>query len=103
MSRKTLNVILYILIFVGQFINGSSFEARYGHYRLYTIVIRTQAQLEFFQELEIESENYMFYIRPLLLNRIVAFIVTAHKVPEIEDVIERLGLEATVMVSFENL
>lgn len=98
MSFGKCSFILCFLVLTLKFWDGCSTEARYDHYRLYTVIIRGKAQLEFFQELEAKSENYMFYIRPMFVDQMTAFIVVAHKIPEMEDIIERFGLEATLMV-----
>ena len=74
-------------------------KARYDNYRLLRLHLKTQQQIELFQELEAESDSYTFYGHALKAPQNITILVAAHKTYEIQDLIERYNVECLILVS----
>lgn len=74
-------------------------KARYDNYRLVRIRLTSQEHVDLFQELEEESDSYTFYGHALNPDQNVTILVAASKIFEIYDIVQRYGLEYTVLVS----
>jgi hypothetical protein len=74
-------------------------KARYDNYRLVRIHLKTQEHVDIFQELEEESDSIVFYGHALNPDQNVTILVSAHKIFEIYDIVQRYQLVYTVLVS----
>ena len=73
-------------------------KARYDNYRLVRLTLKTEEHVDLFQELENDSDSYTFYGHALNPNQNLTILVAAHKIFEIYDIVERYGLDYTVLV-----
>ena len=77
-------------------------KARYDNYRLIRLTLKAKEHVELFQELEEESDSYTFYGHAREVGQNLTILVTAHKIYEISDIIERNELDFTVLVCDKN-
>lgn len=99
-SRKTLLLFcfLYGAILVVMSCDTKANKARYDNYRLVRLGLKTQEHVDIFQELEEESDSYTFYGHALNPDQNLTILVAAHKIFEIYDIVERYGIDYTVLV-----
>lgn len=55
------------------------FKARYDNYRLLQVHLETQEHVKLFQELEAESDSFVFYGHALQAPQKLTIMVAAHK------------------------
>lgn len=72
--------------------------ARYDHFRLYRVLIRTQAQVEMLQQLEEQSDSYSFMGHARQPNQNLTIMVAPHKIAEITELLDRYDLEGTILL-----
>ncbi|KAG5684030.1 hypothetical protein PVAND_013283 [Polypedilum vanderplanki] len=72
-------------------------KARYDNYRLIRVALKTDEHVKLFQELEAESDSYTFYGHARCVGQNLTIMVAAHKLYELDDLIERYKIECTVL------
>lgn len=77
--------------------SGSIGKARYDNYALYRVHIKTEAQVQTLQELEAKSDSYVFIGHALRPDQKLVILVSAHKLAEIEEIIERYGFGKEIL------
>lgn len=78
-------------------------KARYDNYALYRLHIKTEDQVKILQELEEKSDSYVFYGHALRPDQKLTIMAAAHKLVEMEEIIERYGIGGEILVSGDNL
>lgn len=76
-------------------------KARYDNYALYRLHIKTEVQVKILQELEERSDSYVFYGHALRPDQKLTIMAAAHKLVEIEEILERYGIGGEILVSRE--
>lgn len=76
-------------------------KARYDNYALYRLHIKTEDQVKILQELEEKSDSYVFYGHALRPDQKLTIMAAAHKLVEIEEIIERYGIGGEILVSWD--
>lgn len=74
-------------------------KARYDNYALYRLHIKTEDQVKTLQELEEKSDSYVFYGHALRPDQKLTIMAAAHKLVEIEEILERYGIGGEILVS----
>lgn len=74
-------------------------KARYDNYALYRLHIKTEVQVKILQELEERSDSYVFYGHALRPDQKLTIMAAAHKLVEIEEILERYGIGGEILVS----
>uniref|UniRef100_A0A182KB79 Zinc carboxypeptidase A 1 n=1 Tax=Anopheles christyi TaxID=43041 RepID=A0A182KB79_9DIPT len=72
--------------------------ARYDHFRLYRVLIETQAQVEMLQQLEKQSDSYAFMGHARQPNQNLTIMVAPHKIAEITELLQRYELQGTILL-----
>lgn len=101
MSGKEHNLkIFLILTLIFGFTNFLEAEnkARYDNYRLYRFHLKTQEQVDIFKQIEAESDSYDFIGHAREPGQKLTIVVSAAKIAEIHDIMERFGVEGTILV-----
>lgn len=78
--------------------NGTN-VARYDNYRLYRVHITTDAQVAMLQELELRSDSCIFYGHARRIGQRLTILVSAHKIADFAELLERYALEHQLLVS----
>lgn len=76
-------------------------KARFDNYRVYSIVIENEDQLNVLQELERHQDGLQFLEAPISTKRNAEIIVPPHKLADIVDYFERNDLKHSI--KYENL
>lgn len=74
-------------------------KARYDNYRVYRLVIKTEQQLQIFQEIEKSRDSYAFFGHPKRINQRIKVMVAAQKIPEISEILLRYDVEHQILVN----
>ncbi|XP_053678130.1 zinc carboxypeptidase-like [Anopheles nili] len=82
-------------------ISGQSLSenvARYDYFRLYRVLIKTQAQVEMLQQLEELSDSYSFMGHARQPNQNLTIMVAPNKIAELTELLARYELQGTVLL-----
>lgn len=74
-------------------------KARYDNYQLVRVSLQTDDHVKLFQEIEAESDSYVFYGHARKIGQQLTILVAAHKIFEFNDIVKRFGLEFVVLVN----
>lgn len=74
-------------------------KARYDHYKLVRVGLKSEDHVKLFQEIEAESDSYTFYGHARKIGQELTILVAAHKAFEFSDIVERYGLNYIVLVN----
>uniref|UniRef100_A0A182PI26 Zinc carboxypeptidase A 1 n=1 Tax=Anopheles epiroticus TaxID=199890 RepID=A0A182PI26_9DIPT len=72
--------------------------ARYDHFRLYRVLIETQAQVTMLQQLEKQSDSYAFMGHARQPNQNLTIMVAPHKIAEITELLQRYELQGSILL-----
>lgn len=72
--------------------------ARYDNYRLYRLHLETEEQVKIFVELEEISDGVVFYGHARNTGQKLTIMVAAHKVADINELLERFKVEHQILV-----
>lgn len=75
-------------------------KARYDNYALYRLHISTEEQVNILQELEERSDSYTFYGHARKIDQDLTILVAAHKLAEIQEILERYQIQGQVLVCY---
>lgn len=81
-------------------IQKNIYQARYDNYRMYYVTLETDEHVKVFQNLEERSDSYTFYGHARLPGQNLTIMVAAHKIAEIEDILETYRIEYQILVKF---
>lgn len=73
-------------------------KARFDHYRVYSVNVRTKAHIEIVKELEIYGNGYELWNSPME-GKPVDILVPPHKFGDFSDFLESTGMNATVKIN----
>lgn len=90
-------VLVYAMVLAFVVAAGAD-PARYDHFRLYRVFIRTQAQVDMLQQLEKQSDSYSFMGHARQPNQNLTIMVAPHKIAEITELLDRYDLQGTVLL-----
>lgn len=90
-----------VILLVGLFClaNGIEDKARYDHYRVYSVHLKTEDQVKVFQEIEARSDSYNFMGHPREPNQNLSFLAAAHKIAELTDLMNDNQIAYNILVS----
>uniref|UniRef100_A0A182N406 Zinc carboxypeptidase A 1 n=1 Tax=Anopheles dirus TaxID=7168 RepID=A0A182N406_9DIPT len=77
---------------------GDADTARYDNFRLYRVLIETQAQVEMLRQLEEQSDCYSFMGHANHPNQNLTIMVSPHKIAEITELLSRYNLQGTILL-----
>lgn len=89
-------IVFFALIY---FAHGLDDKARYDNYRIYNVHLKTDDQVKIFQEIEAHTDSYMFMGHPRKANQYLTFLVAAHKVADLTDILNANKFGYTILVS----
>lgn len=78
---------------------GQEDKARYDHYRLYRVQLKTDDQVKAFQKIEARSDSYIFIGHARELNQNLTILVAAHKTAELTGIINDYKVGFEILVS----
>lgn len=81
-------------------VNTNFGKARYDNYALYRLHISAEDQVKILQELEEKSDSYTFYGHARKVDQDLTILVAAHKLAEIEELLERFQIQRIVLVCY---
>lgn len=93
--KMCLTYLLILAIFSGGFCD----KARFDNYRVYSIKIETEQQLNLLQEFEIQQNEFTFIEAPIAIDTNAEIIVPPHKFADISDILQSYGLKADIRVN----
>ncbi|CRK96824.1 CLUMA_CG010030, isoform A, partial [Clunio marinus] len=72
-------------------------KARYDFYRLIRLSLENEEQVSVLQEVEVSSDSYTFYGQATKAPQDLMILVPAHKIYEIQDIIERFKIKFKIL------
>lgn len=93
-------MILFAIIFIVlNFVAGE--KARFDNYRVYSIEIKTEEQLQVLQQLENHQDGLLFLTSPIAIPMRVELVVPPHKFADIFELCEKYSIKNEIQI--ENL
>lgn len=96
MLLKTLTIYFAWICFA----HGIEDKARYDHYRVYHVHLKTDQQVKIFREIETHSDSYMFMGHAREANQNLTILVAAHKVADFTDILTSNHVGYEILVSW---
>lgn len=79
--------------------HGIEDKARYDNYRLYHVHLKTDEQVKVFQQIEAQSDSYIFIGHAREANQNLTILVAAHKVADLTDILAANNVGFKILVS----
>lgn len=86
------------LVLIAFALAASEDRARYDHYRLYRVQLVSDEQVRIFQDLEATSDSCTFYGHARQPGQELTIMVSASKVADFEDLLDRFLVSGRVLV-----
>lgn len=100
-KRKTDMWLKTVIILIGLICstNGVDDKARYDNHRIYRVHLKTDDQVKVFQEIEQRSDSYQFMGHAREANQNLSFLVAAHKIADLTDILTDYKIGYEILVS----
>lgn len=89
---------LKIIVFLASFVLISGEKARYDNYRVYSIDIQNEKQLEELQALENSQDGITYIEPPISMKRPAEMLVPPHKIADISSFFENFNIEYEIKI-----
>lgn len=73
-------------------------KARYDNYRVYSVKVENEKQLEVLQELENNEHGVMFMKSPTIAQKSAEIIIPPHKLAHLTDIFNKCGMKSSITV-----
>jgi hypothetical protein len=98
-KEHSFHIFLVLILILGfNLFQVESNKARYDNYRLYRFLLKTPEQVKIFQQIEAESDSYDFIGHAREPGQKLTIVVSAAKIAEIHDIIDRFQVEYQILV-----
>lgn len=94
-------MISFAIIFIVLNVLAAGERARFDNYRVYSIEVETEEQLQVLQQLENHQDGLLFLISPIAVPMRIEIIVPPHKFADIFELCEKYGIKNEIQI--ENL
>lgn len=78
--------LIVVAILIACFIVALGEKARFDNYRVFSVSIKNEKQLNVLRELEIHPDGILFRVKPMTIGQTVNLLVPPHKQADIDEI-----------------